>query len=454
MSSANNKFNFVLEEPLLKVIFTIGWPIALSSVMQTINNLVDAFWLGKLGRDALSAPAISFQLIFFGISLGLGFSTAGTSLVSQYKGAGNLKMSRKTSAQLLIFIVSFSFLLSLTFLLLSNKLLHLISTPDSAFKNTLNYFRTISLGLPFYAPFFVYQSVMYGYGDSKSPLKILSISILINILLDPVLIFGYFGIKSLGVVGAAIATVLSNTVSSFIAIYLFFKTNNDFSIELTFLKPDYKIIKKIVKIGAPTALGMAGTSLGFIIVQALVNKLGTVVVAAAGIGFRMVHLFMLPAMGISTSVSTIVGQSIGKELYDRAKKSVIVGIRLIIAFLFPSMLLVSIYGKEIMKFFIPRDPIVQEIGKTMFQIVAISVIFFGIMRIIMGAFQGAGYTLAIMIVSFIRLWGVRIPVIWLLTRVFTFGHSGVWLGMLASNFFAALIAFYIYKKNRWLKRVI
>ncbi len=446
--------NFILEGSLLKVIFTIGWPIALSSVMQTLNNLIDAFWLGKLGRTALSAPAISFQLIFLGISLGMGFSMAGTTLISQYRGAGNTTMSRKTSGQLLLFIMMFSVILSVTFLAFSTNLLKLISTPQNAFYYTLKYFRIISLGLPLSAPFFVFQAIMYGYGDSKSPLKVLSVSIFFNLIMDPLLIFGIWIFPELKVSGAAIATIISNGISSAIALIIFFNSKSEYSIKLKHMTPSIKIIKKIYRIGLPTALGMAGTSLGFIIVQTLVNRLGTAVVATAGIGFRMIHLFMLPAMGISTSVSTIVGQSIGAELYSRAEEAIKTGIRIAFVFLSPFMLLISLKGELIMKVFIPNDTTVQQIGSLMFMIVAPSVLFFSGMRIILGAFQGAGYTKAVMIISFLRLWGVRIPFIWFFTEKLFFGHTGVWLGMLISNFLAFLIAFMVYKSNKWKIKVV
>jgi putative MATE family efflux protein len=448
-----NKFN-VLEGNLTKTILILGWPIALSSVIQTFYNLVDAYWLGKLGRAQLSAPFISFQLIFFIVSFAIGFATAGTSLVAQYTGAKDSLKARKVTGQILVFLTGFVFLLSFIGYLFATPLLNILKTPSDAFSYTQGYLKTMLLGLVFSVPFFVYQGVLNGYGDTKSPLKVQFITVILNLILDPIMIFGWLGFPAMGVVGAAIATIISRSLASVIGIYELFSGKRGINISLNCFIPDLEIIRKIIKIGLPVSFGMAGSSLGFIIIQGVINTLGSAVVAAAGIGFRMVHLFMLPALGISAAITTIVGQSLGADKLKRAKDSVIKGLFIILGFLIPTMFLTAYAGKYIMIFFIPHDPLVQNIGRQMFYIVSPSVIFFAIFRIYAGVFQGSGHTMPVMISSLLRIWLVRLPLLWLFIMKMSMGHFGVWWSMLFSNIFTVIFIFILYLKGSWQKPVI
>ena len=444
----------ILEGNLLKAILFLGWPLALSSVIQTFYNLIDAYWLGKLGRAQLAAPFISFQLIFFIISFAMGMSMAGTSLVAQYTGAKENKKARQVAGHLLLFNLILIFFFSVVGYIFSSPLLKLLETPQDAFLPTLTYFRAMLIGLVIAVPFFIYQGVLNGYGDTISPLKLQAITIGINLILDPVMIFGWLGFPALGVLGAAIATIISRAIASVIGLYELFKGTKGIKLTFRCFKPDFEIFKKIVKVGLPASLGMSGSSVGFIIIQGVINTLGSAVVAAAGIGFRMVHLFMLPALGISSAITTIVGQSLGADKIKRAKESVFLGLKIIVSFLIPAMILIAYYGKYIMIFFIPADPLVQEIGAKMFYIVAPSVIFFAIFRIYAGAFQGSGHTMPVMITSLLRIWIVRLPLVWILALKFNLGHYGVWWGMLSSNIFVAAFIFILYLKGSWQVPVI
>ncbi len=439
----------ILEGNLLKAILFLGWPLALSSVIQTFYNLIDAYWLGKLGRVQLAAPFISFQLIFFIISFAMGMSMAGTSLVAQYTGAKEEKKARQVAGHLLLFNIILILFLSIAGYIFSSPLLKLLRTPADAFAPTLTYFRTMLLGLVTSVPFFIYQGVLNGYGDTISPLKLQALTIGINLVLDPIMIFGWFGFPALGVLGAALATIISRAIASAIGLYELFKGIRGIKLTLSCLKPDIEIFRKIVKVGLPASLGMSGSSVGFIIIQGIINTLGSAVVAAAGIGFRMVHLFMLPALGISSAITTIVGQSLGADKVKRAKESVLLGLKIIIGFLTPAMILIAYYGKYIMIFFIPHDPLVHEIGAKMFHIVGPSVIFFAIFRIYAGAFQGSGHTMPVMITSLLRIWIVRLPLVWLFSIRMGWGHFGVWWGMLSSNVFTAALMFILYLRGSW-----
>lgn len=447
----------LLEGDLYKNIVKLGLPLALASVIQTLYNLADTFWLGKLGREALSAPIISFNIIFFVISLAIGFSIAGTSLVSQYTGAKQTENVNKTAGNLLVFLLFSSLVFSVIGLIFAEKLLILLGTPNDAFAQTFAYFKIMIVGMPLAFPFFVFQSVMSGYGDTRTPLKIEALSAVINVVLDPILIFGWLGFPALGVEGAAITTIVTRGIASFVGLYYFFSGKKGIKIELRHLKPDFKFFPLMVKIGVPASIGMSGASLGFLVLIGIVNSFGTPVVSAYGIANRLVHLFMMPAIGVSSAVSAIVGQNLGAGNLDRARKTVSKGIYLVSWVIVPSMIITAFMGKKITMFFIPNDFLVHQIGGVMFYIVAPAVIFFALSSVIGGAFQGSGFTVPVMVVNLSRIWIFRIPFVYIISIVVMNGpvdidaSVGIWWGIFLSNFFAFLLIFFWYLRGNWAK---
>lgn len=447
----------LLEGNLVKTIIKLGYPMALASVAQTLYNLADAFWLGKLGKEALAAPVISFILIFFVLSIGIGFSVAGTALVAQYIGAGEKENAYKSAGNLLTYLVLFSVLFGIIGVMLDKQLLSLLKTPGDTFELTRSYFRIMMLGMPLAFPIFVYQSVMNGYGDTISPLKIELITAVINLVLDPVLIFGWFGFPALGVKGAALTTIITRGLASFIGLYFFFSGKKGIKLKLKHLKPDLKFFPLMFKIGIPATVGMAGTSLGFIVLMGFVNMFGSTVTSAYGIVMRVLHFFMLPAMGISAAVTAIVGQNLGADNAKRAKEAVAKGILLMLWVIIPAVIIIELFGKQVTVFFIPGDPLIHRIGQTMFYITSPSLIFFGLFAVLEGAFRGAGFTVPSMVANLAQIWLFRVPFVYVVSFVLLNGpediHAsvGIWWGLLFSTFATFLLILIWYLKGTWAK---
>jgi putative MATE family efflux protein len=445
----------LLEGGLTKNIIKLGYPMALGSLAQTLYNLADAFWLGKLGKEALSAPIISFFIVFFLVSIALGFSISGTSLVSQYIGAGQKENAYKAAGNLLVFLVALAVIFGIIGLVFAKPLLKLLKTPPDAFGVTLSYYRILMAGMPLSFPILVYQSVMNGYGDTISPLKISLFTALINLIMDPLLIFGWLGFPALGVQGAAITTVFTRGLASAMGVWMFFSGKKGIHLRLRHLKPDLKISTLVLKIGLPAGVGFSGSSLGFIVLMGIVNLFGTAVVSVYGIGMRVIHFFMLPAMGISAAVTAIVGQNLGAGNIQRAKNTVKKGIMLMLYIIVPAVILISISGKYITHFFIPDDPQVLEIGRVMFLIAPLSVIFFGIANVLEGAFQGSGHTVPVMINNLSRLWLFRVPSVYIISIVIMGGPAnmdasvGIWWGMVISNIASTLLMSVWYATGKW-----
>ncbi len=426
----------------------LAWPVMLSHLLQTFYNLADAFWLGKIGRQALTAPTITMHVFFVGFSLALGISAAGTTLVSQFKGAGNEKKATLVGGQLLFILTGIGLVLGVAGFFLTPRILNLLQTPADSWQMTYDYMRWIFTGFPLLFVFFVYQGISTGLGDTIGPMQVNLIAVIVNVILDPILIFGLGPFPEMGVVGAAVATVFSRALASGIGMHRLFKGSNGMRIAVADLKPDRPMIKRIMKIGLPVSMGQLATSLGFTFMIGIVNSFGSAVTAAFGVGNRIIHMAMVPAFGLSQANATAVGQNLGAGNVDRAEESSRTALLLIGMILLPMALGMFFFGADIARAFV-NDTEVIQLGRTMFRITTPSVFVFGFFLVLLGSFQGSGYTMPVMVLNMTRLWVLRIPGAYLLAYTFGIGPLGIWWSMFISNTVVTIIGWFWFRKGTW-----
>jgi len=461
---------------LLKNLMKLSLPIMLSNFFQTFYNLTDAFWLGKLGenaRQAVSVVGLAFPLIFFFSSFGFGFVIAGTSLIAQYRGANKMEKMKEVVGQFVLIIIIFSIIFVAVGFLFINDILHLLQTPAEIFELARHFITIILMGMIFMFVFLSYQSFSLGLGDTISPMKIQIISVGLNIVLDPLMIFGIGFFPRMETIGAAWATLISRVIAAIIAIVFLFRKTPYIIPKLTDIKPAKEMLTRILRISIPASLAQSMTSFGFIILQGFVNSFGTVVMSAYAINNRIINFFMMPAMGISNGLSSIIGQNIGAQKTKRAEKSVGVAFRLVFAMMFTGSVLVYFFGGSITKFFI-NDPLVIDVGRRMFKVTPIAAFLFGILFVFIGAFNGSGHTKPVMLLNIVRLWVIRIPLVYILSGtvlhiaflkdsflypllhrlslpLLTYPYESLWWSMVVSNSICCIIAYLIYKRGTWKK---
>ena len=440
----------VFNLPVPKALLKLAWPIMVTNVIQTLYNIVDAFWLGKLGKVKFGAPTVSFPVIFTFMSLAFGLSTAANALVSQYVGAGSKRLAEKSAMQVVLVSLVLSLSISLFGYFSSGWILKLLGIGMPIFPYARDYLRVIFLGMPFTFLMMASQAVARGWGNTIFSMNVSLVSIFLNMLLDPLMIFG-IGFPRMEVVGAAWATVVSRMVAVFYSFYVFFKGSLGFRLHLSDIYPDWKLIGKILKISLPGAFGQAITASGFAVIMGVISRFGPAVVSAYGIGNRITSLLTMIGFAISGAVTTMVGQFLGAGMerdVDRAVRwgfietFAIVGIMAVFLFL---------YADRVTQFFI-NDPEVIRLGEIYFHLVAFSVPLFSMVSIVMGAFNGAGKTLYVAIINITRLWGIRVPLVSSFATLY--GFKGVFYAMAVSNALALILGYTMLKLLKWKERVI
>ncbi|MFP4427485.1 MAG: MATE family efflux transporter [Spirochaetaceae bacterium] len=440
------------QQHLLPRLITLSVPIMLTNLLQVTYNLVDAWFLGRVSAEAVSAPSIAFSIVFFLAVFGMGFSQAGTTLVSQSHGAGRRHSVDFYAAQTVSLVTLTGLVVGVVGALSVEPLLALLRVPTAALHETRIYMRIIFAAVPFMFFFFVLQGVLQGVGDSITALKIQLVTVSLNAVLDPLLIFGVGPIPALGVAGAATATLVSRVLSAVAILMILFRGKEGLRIHKRDLWPRDGAWRKLIAIGVPLATGQGVAALGFTVLQGVVNGFGVAVIAAFGVGNRIIGLFNMPAIGLSRGTAALVGQELGAGRGTEARKVVRLSILAMLAFIVPAMGLTFFFGNEVMRFFVD-DPEVIAQGAVLFRVVSVSVIPFTLFTVINGAFQGGGVTRPVMILSILRLWGIRVPLAMFLAWNLALGPVGIWYSMFVSNILTATLGFLLLRRGTWLRRL-
>jgi putative MATE family efflux protein len=431
----------------------------LSNVFETVYNLTDAFWLGKLGPEAVAAPSISWPIIFLFMSISAGLGISGISLVSQYTGAGLPEKANKAAGQLLFVLLSTSLVASIVGFPFAGGVLALMGASQVVQATTTPYLQVMFLALPFLFFHFGFRATLRGYGDTRTPMILTIASSVLDTALDPFFVFGWGPIPQMGVVGAALTTLMTRGLVAIIGMYLLFSGRLGIKLGLSDLKPDISWVKKVVSIGAPSAIGLSGTALGFVVLISLVSiedKLlpgEGVLLAAYGIGFRLVNFINIILWGGVSAISTMVGQNLGANQHERATE---IAKRLLLVFFILSLTgsaVICFLRVPLYRLFI-NSPEVLDAGSVFITFFVFSVPFFTVFRMASGVFEGAGNTRPSMVLSLIRLWGMRTLLAFVFYFVFGMGAAGIWAGMTIGNLGAAALSVAWLSRGTWKRRII
>jgi len=443
----------IIEGSIFKTMIWLAWPILVANLVNISYNLVDAFWLGKIGKETFGAPTVSWPLINLIYSIGFGYSGAGISLISQYYGAGDYEMAEKSASQFVAYSIYMALVLCTFGFTVSPYLLYLMGVPPDIYGLAVQYTKTIFLGLPMVLLGYAYIAISNGIGDTRTPTILNIISSTVNIILDPVMIFGLYGLPAMGVIGAAIATVISRAIVSVVGGYILFKGYLGIRIKVKYFRLEAWWLRKIFSIGTPLAIQRSSNSLGFTIMMSIVSRFGSVVVAAYGVAIRIIDVLTAITAALQRSTSIMIGQNIGAEKYDRAWKIAKVSILSIFIILLIGSIVIYTARSYLVSVFISEQDVIVE-GSNIISIFTWSIPFFGLFFIAGAIATGSGHTRFFAIISIIRLWALRIGLSILFALILRWGSIGIYVAMTMSNIVAGLLSIMWVISKRWLKKVI
>ncbi len=464
---------------ILWPLLALALPLTATQLLQVAYNLTDTFWVGQLGAAAVKALSFSWPPIFLLVSVGGGMTNAGTILIAQNTGAGNDDHLGHVAGQTTAFVGLLSIVFSILGFVFAPQLLTAIgATPGTnVHELAVTYTRIIVLGMPFTFGFYVFMSLLRGWGDTKTPMYLMVFSVVLNIVLDPFFVlgftgnplFGWFGLGGLqqslfsitgfsgfGVTGAAVATVLSRGIAALVGFWLLFGGRVGLHLALADFRLNATTVEKILRIGVPGAIDQSTQSIAVIVMTALLATVSADAVAAYGIGTRFISLVWLPTVAMGMSVETVVGQNLGNGRRDRARRTVYIAVAILgVAFLVAGVLTFW-FARPIVGLFItgPGSDAIISHGATFLRIVAPTWVIMAVYHMMNGAFYGSGSTRMAMGIAVTSLWGVRAIVALVTILVLGLGAVGAWDAIALSNLTAAVVGAFFFFRGRWLEDVL
>ena len=427
--------------PILKPLIIFSAPIMLANLLQTSFQIVDSLWVGNiLGADALGAVAIATTILVTILSFILGLNNAALTILSQQNGRQDDEGLKRYLNAFIVIMTLMSVVFAVIGYIFAESLLGIIGTPDAILDMAASYLQISLLGMFFLFGYNFINTVFRALGDSRTPLRIVFIAVILNAVLSPLLMIVF----DLGIQGAALATVGSQAIAFLYSVYLAVKRNL-----LPFKMPSIPAryeVGLILKLGIPAGLQMGVIHAGIAAILSVVTQFGADSVAGFSAAQRLDSLIMLPAMALGTAVNAMAGQNIGIQQWSRVKQIARYAALYNFGLMLSVAAVVIIFAEAGIRMFI-QDEAAVEFGTNYLRIVALCYPFLGLNFVLNGIVRASGAMYQVLILNIISFWILRYP----LSALFAsyFGEIGVGMGMGISFIISSIFAYLYYKFGKW-----
>lgn len=410
-------------------------PLMASNILQALSGTVNSIYVGQMiGVEALAATATFFPIMFFLMSFIIGLSAGSTVLVGQAWGARNVDKVKQVAGTTLAATLVLGLVVAVAGGIWTEQIMTVLGAPENIRAMSAGYARIVLIGMPGFFLFLVVTSVLRGVGDTITPLFSLIMSMVVSLLVTPALILGWFGLPQIGVNAAAVAMIAGfSTVLIFLFIYMRARKMPlapDRVLLGAMLKPDFKLLGLILKLGVPAGLQMVISSISGIVVVGLVNRFGSDATAAYGALGQVMSYVQFPAMSIGIAASIFAAQAIGGRQMHQIGAITRTALVLNLLITGGLILLAYLFSQHVVALFI-TDPAVIELTETLLHVVLWSILCFGWSVVFSGIMRASGTVYAPMLLSLGCILLIELPgAIWLSQT--SLGLTGIWIAYAAS----------------------
>lgn len=432
-------------------VLLLAIPMMLEMAMESVFALVDLYFVGHLKESgyAIQTVGLTESVLSVMYSIAIGMSMAATALVARRIGEKNPEQASRSAAQVLFVSFIVTFILSIFGVIYAEEILILMGSKPEAAAYGKDFTRLMMGSSVIIMLLFLINGIFRGAGNAAIAMKSLWIANIANIILCPVLIKGFGPIPAMGLTGAALATTIGRSIGVVYQLYHLLVADTQIRIKLNYFKPDFKLIKSVVKIATPGIFQFVIASCSWIFLAKLVATTGEEN-ASAGYqtALRLMMFFILPAWGLSNAASTLVGQNMGANEMVRAEQSVMKTVKYNVVFMLIVSLLFFFFGDLLVGFF-TQEVEIKNYAKNALHIMSVGFVFYGIGMVMINSFNGAGDTWTPTWVNFFGFWMFQIPFAYFLSEHLEMGPKGVFISIPAAETLITVIAFILFKKGKW-----
>ena len=434
-------------------LWSLAWPMTVSTRIMTLGPFIDAIWIGKLGTASMAGVTVSGTVVMLINSLIMGLFTGLRAMVARFVGAGDKEQANHVSQQAFVIGAVLSLLMAIIGLFFAESILRLWNLEADVIEAGAIYMRieligtfTMSFGL-------MAQSIMYASGDSKTPMIISIGTRIFHIILCPLLIFGYAGFPELGVTGAALSTVISQGIGGAIGLWILFTGHTRLKITLKNFNFDWSIIWRTAKIGIPASLGGIHMNVGNIVFMWFIAPFGTLAIAGHMLVSRVDMLILMPAMGLGSAAGILAAQNLGALQPERAEKTAWTAISIFTGVMLLFSIAVWIWANSIVRLF-NAEPELIEMASTFLKIQTVSYMCNGLMMVMRSVMNTGGEPLIACSSDLVTMCEIRIPLAYFLPGIANLGVYGVRWALVADTVSSAIVFIIYFRSGRWKRKKI
>jgi putative MATE family efflux protein len=436
-----------------RAVMLLSVPMILEMAMESLFGILDAFWVGRLGSDAVAAVGVTESLITIVFAVALGLSMSTTAVVSRRIGENDPDAAADTAAQSILLGVLTSIPVAAIGLWQADRLLALMGAPEGVVRVGTGYARWMLATNLTIMLLFLINAIFRGAGDAFLAMKSLWVANAVNLVLDPLLIFGLGPFPELGLTGAAIGTAVGRGVGVLYQLRVLARGNGRVVVRRAHLRANWALMVHLVRISVGGTLQFLIATSSWIGLVRILTPFGSAALAGYTIALRIIIVAILPAWGVSNAAATLVGQNLGAGKPERAERSVWLTGLYNMAFLFAVMVAFLAWGEPMVSVF-TNDPAARRFGADCLRIVSYGYVFYAWGMVMVQAFNGAGDTTTPTWINVFCYWMFQIPLAWTLARTAGYGPDGVFFAITIAESVVAVVAMVFFKRGRWKTQVV
>jgi putative MATE family efflux protein len=424
-------------------IVLLAVPMILELSLESVFAVVDMFFVGKLGENAIATVGLTESVVTLVYSIAIGLSTAATAMVARRVGEKNEDEAAHAGMQALIISLMATVVISISGIIFAPSVLKIMGAKPDVVREGASFTRIMLGGSVVIILLFLINGIFRGAGNAAIAMRSLWLASFANIILCPLFI-GIWGLK-----GAAIATTIGRGIGVSYQCYHLLKGTSSIHIKKHHFKTDWPLMKSLIAIAWPATFQFLIASGSWIVLAMLVaHSGGTTASAGYQVAIRNVVFFILPAWGLSNAAATLVGQNLGAKQPERAEQSVLLTAKYNAVFMTAVMLLFIFFASPIISIF-TKDAAVHEVGTMALQIIGTGYIFYGVGMVMIQALNGAGDTKTPTLINLFGFWFFQIPLAFVLTKWAGMGTTGSFVSIPVAETAIAIAAFVLFKRGKW-----
>lgn len=450
--SGNNQQDFT-KGSIGVAAFLLAVPMVLEMAMESVFAVVDIFFVSALGFEAVTVVGLTEAVLTILYAVAIGLSMGVTAMVARRIGEGDPEKANEVAGQALwigFFVAMFVAAIGLSF---AEDILRLMGAEDAVLEMGKNYTLIMLCGSITILYLFLINAIFRGAGDATIAMRSLWLANGINIVLDPILIFGLGPFPEMGVTGAAVATTIGRGIGVIYQLYHLRGHASRIKVSLQHLRPALSLMFDLLKVSLGGILQFLIATASWVVLVRIVSTYGSAAVAGYTIAIRVIIFTILPAWGMANAVATLVGQNLGAGKPDRAEESVWKVARYNVYFMLIVAALFIGFAEFIIGFF-TSDPLVIEYGVNCLRFIAYGYGFYGVGMIVVQAFNGAGDTMTPTKINFVCFWMIQIPVAYMLAKSASMGPTGVFVAVMLAESMIAIVGVAIFRKGSWKTKTV